>query len=292
MLQDQQQDPLHLWVSRIKYRNIPVFSQTVQEIAQLTASDRSSAFDLAHVILRDASLTARVLRAANSHTLNPNQYPINGVSRAVIMLGFNTVRRISLSVALIDAFLCGGHRERVLEELARSFHAATQAWSFARHCGDRDPEEIFVATLLHSIGEIAFWMSNDTLTFDLDVALRQGGAHREETEERVLGFRLRDLTARLVREWRVSGLLDSSIDDASDTDARARYVRMGHAIAMCAERGWSESERKQISESIEGMLKLQPATVAAMMSESARDAARMAMSYDVPQLGALIPQTE
>lgn len=287
MLQDQQQDPLHLWVSRIKYRNIPVFSPTVQEIAQLTASDRSSAFDLAHVILRDPALAARIMDAVNTHTLNPNRYPINSVSRAVIMLGFDTVRRIALSMALIDAFLRGGHRERVLQELARSFHAATQAWAFARHCRDRDPEEIFVAALLHSIGEIAFWMSGDALTFELDVALRRTGVGREETERHVLGFRLRDLTARLVQEWRVSGLIDGSLDDEA-TGRRRRFVALGYQIAACAEQQWPQSVIADLLPAIEQALSLPGATIRAMISESARDAARMAVSYDVPQLSALI----
>lgn len=40
------------------------------------------------------------------------------------MLGFNTVRDIAVSVALIDAFLAGGVRERVAAEMARCFHGA------------------------------------------------------------------------------------------------------------------------------------------------------------------------
>jgi HD-like signal output (HDOD) protein len=289
VLQHQQEDPLHVWVSRIKYRNIPVFSQTVQEIAQLTASDRSSAFDLAHVVLRDPALAARVLHAANSFTLNPHGYPINSVSRAVIMLGFNTVRRVSLSVALIDAFLRGPHQHRILEELARCFHAATQSWALARHFADHDPEEVFVAALLHSIGEIAFWISGDATAFDLDAALSKPGAQKVQTEEEILGFRLRQLTARLNREWQVSGLLDTSLSD-NEENKRAGYIRGGHRIAVGAQKGWNHPAVATLIDDMANRLELKAPTLMAMAHEAAREAARLASSYDAATIAELIPQ--
>lgn len=286
MLQNQQQDPLHAWAARIKYRNIPVFSQTVQEIAQLTASDKSSAFDLAHVVLQDPALSARVLQAANSVAANPNRYPINSVSRAVLMLGFGTMRRISLSVALLDAFLRGAHRQHIERELARCFHAATQAWAFARHRQDPDPEEIFVAALLHSIGEIAFWISDDAATFELDGALRRPGVDKARAEREVVGFELKQLTAKLNREWRVSGLLDSSLDGE---DPRARYIEYGYQIADAALQGWQSEGFAALCGRLAEALDMKSATLVAMVHENAREAVRLTASYEATAVSELIP---
>lgn len=286
MLQTLREDPLQAWAARIKYRNIPVFSQTVQEIAQLTASDKSSAFDLAHVVLRDATLAARVLDAANTHAANPNRYPINSVSRAVLMLGFNAMRRISLSVALLDAFLRGAHQQHIERELARCFHAATQAWAFARHHQDADPEEVFVAALLHSIGEIAFWMSDDATTFDLDSALGKPGVDKACAEREIVGFELKQLTAKLNEEWRVSGLLDN---DLNAQNPRARYIRHGYAIADAALTGWDSDACAALCGRLAEDMGMKTATLRAMIHEHAREAARLTASYDAAGVSERIP---
>lgn len=286
MLQTLRQDPLQAWAARIKYRNIPVFSQTVQEIAQLTASDKSSAFDLTHVVLRDATLAARVLQAANSHAANPNRYPINSVSRAVLMLGFNAMRRISLSVALLDAFLRGAHQRHIERELARSFHAATQAWAFARHHQDPDPEEVFVAALLRSIGEIAFWMSDDATTFDLDSALGKPGVDRARAEREIVGFELKQLTAKLNQEWRVSGLLDSRLNA---DDPRRQYIEYGYQIADAAIEGWQSEGFAALCGRLAEALGMKNATLVALIHENAREAARLTASYEATAVSELIP---
>jgi HD-like signal output (HDOD) protein len=288
MLQHLQQDPLHAWAARIKYRNIPVFSQTVQEIAQLTASDKSSAFDLAHVVLQDAALTARVLQAANSFTANPNRYPINNVSRAVLMLGFGAMRRISLSVALLDAFLRGAHRQHIERELARCFHAATQAWAFARHRQDPDPEEVFVAALLSSIGVIAFWISDDATTFDLDSELGKPGVDKVRAEREIVGFELKQLTAKLNREWRVSGLLDSSLN-GEDTNPRAQYLEYGYEIADAVQEGWHSEGFAALCGRLAEAMDLKSTTLVAMIHENAREAARLTTSYEATAVSELIP---
>jgi HD-like signal output (HDOD) protein len=238
------------------------------------------------VVLQDPGLNARVLQAANSFASNPNRYPINSVSRAVLMLGFGTMRRISLSVALLDAFLRGAHREHVERELARCFHAATQAWAFARHRQDPDPEEIFVAALLHSIGEIAFWISDDAATFDLDTALRKPGVDKARAEREIVGFELSQLTAKLNREWRVSGLLDSSL---SSEDPRARFIQHGYEIADAAQDGWHSESFSALCGRLAEVLDLKATTLVAMVHANAREAARITASYDAIAVSELIP---
>ena len=144
---------LEAWVHRISEQDIPIFKHTVTAIAEVTQDDDSSASELAKVILQDASLTARILKIANSIAYNPSGVPINTISRAVFFIGFNTVRTISLSLAIIDALLKNRTREHVLEIMARSLHAAVQSRSFSEQRGDDSPEEVFIATLLYNLGK-------------------------------------------------------------------------------------------------------------------------------------------
>ena len=121
--------PLDLaaWIERIRGREMPVFGRTVESLRTLIADDRASASALAKVILMDPPMTTKVLRLANSAFFNHAHQGISTVSRAIVVLGFDPVVELALSVALIDALLNQGIRGRLHAEMARSFHAAVQA---------------------------------------------------------------------------------------------------------------------------------------------------------------------
>ena len=75
----------------------------MQDLSRIAASEKSSASDLAYIILRDPALTARLLRVANNVLVNPGGCTINTVSRAVVVLGFGAVQQMSLSIAIIES---------------------------------------------------------------------------------------------------------------------------------------------------------------------------------------------
>lgn len=93
-------------------------------------------------------MTARLIRIANSALFNPQGRSIDTLGSAVFMLGFDALRELSVSLALVDQVLKGRPHARVTQSLARAFHAAAQARSFARLQKDKNPEAVFVAALL------------------------------------------------------------------------------------------------------------------------------------------------
>ena len=75
--------PLDLsgWIERIRGRDMPVFGRTVESLRTLLGDDRVSASTLAQVILKDAPMTAKVLRLANSAFFNSSRQTVSTVSR-------------------------------------------------------------------------------------------------------------------------------------------------------------------------------------------------------------------
>ena len=126
---------LNNWIQRISENELPIFKYTVNAINDVVSKDATSTSDLSRIILRDANLTARVLRLANSPTYNITGSTISTVSRAIVYLGFNLVRDVSMSLAIIDALLSGKAKEHALKLMAESFHAAVQARDFAERRG-------------------------------------------------------------------------------------------------------------------------------------------------------------
>ena len=92
--------------------------------------------------MRDQAMTTKILRLANSAYFNASRQGVSTISRAIVVLGFDVVADMAVGLALIDGLLKGGVRERVTEEMARCFFAATLARGMARMRRDGRAEEV------------------------------------------------------------------------------------------------------------------------------------------------------
>lgn len=285
-------DPAGLgaWVAKLGDSGMPVFAHTARDISRVSDSHESSASELARVVLQDAAMTAKLLRVANSPVFNPMRKTISTVSRAVVVLGFQEVRSICLSIAVVESMLKGRQKQRVSEEMARCFHAAVQARAFARKRKDSSPEEVFIATLLYRLGDMAFWAFSGDAAERLDRALgERKGDDPEKVQREVLGFSFRDLTLGLSREWKLGELLEWSLEGRTDRNPRAGNVVLGHELAVAAESGWQSREVKQLVERIAENLYLPVEDVDKLVRHNAKEAADTAAFYGAQLAGELIP---
>lgn len=283
-------DPLSAWVARLRAQDMPIFSATLAAIGEVAGDEASPASALGRIILRDAGMTTRVLRMANSVFFRGESHRVSTISRAIVVLGFDTVRNIAVSVALIDAFLAGGVRERVAAEMARCFHAAVHARHAAQARGDASPEEVFIATLLSHIGEMAFWCFSGEVGIRLDRALREQRGAPEQIEMDMLGFRLRSLTQMLAREWTLPSLVASARADGVRADSREGLIVAAYRLAEAAEGGWDSERARSAVRDYAKLLKLGVIEVAPVVAAHAKEAARIAGFYGCDDAAQRIPQ--
>ena len=281
---------LTLWIERIRDREMPIFGRTAEQIRLFTDSDKAAVADLAEAILHDPGMTAKLLRIANSVIFNTTHYHITTVSRAIVMLGFDMVRQLALSVAFVDAFLKGQAGERVLREMARLFHAAVQARWLAVKRLDSQPEEVFIAALLYRFGELAFWCFSGAAGEELDRVQQAAPHSQSEAEQAVLGFRLRQLTIALTRDWGVSPLLQGVLQGGFPKRSREQSVVIAYHLAEAAEAGWqSKRARFRLKEAAD-YLKMAPEDISARIAENAVEAARIAQCYGASAAAPFIPR--
>ena len=115
---------LQAWVDALAQRPLPIFSQTATWVLAKTHGDMTTSHELAQQVLRDAAMTTRLLKAANSWHFNPGGQPIGTVSRAIIVLGFDTVRDLCVSIKMMESFVQGEMAAYVLPEMVNCLHAA------------------------------------------------------------------------------------------------------------------------------------------------------------------------
>lgn len=284
-----EKDPLSRWIALIRDQEMPIFGYTVQQVVNVAEDDEAPASDLARVVLQDASMTARVLKLANSPYFNPRRQGISTVSRAVVILGFDTVRAMCLTITLVDSFVQGEPREQLIHELARAIHGAVQARTIAIQRGDDSPEEVFVATLLYHVGELAFWCFGGEHAGRLLETARQPGYTAEAAEEEVLGFRLRRLTKGLVAEWQLNTLLKETLRDPRQTGDRGRNVDLSYRLAVAAEKGWDDPEVQSLTRELAKLTGQTEREATESVHTNAREAARIANYYGAKTAAQTIP---
>ena len=133
---------------------MPAFPQSVQKILALTRDVNCSPKDLVHVIDKDPVVTVKVLRVVNSAYYGlPKQ--ITSINHAVVYLGFNAVKNLTLSIAAIGMLptdnAAGFNGQQYL---MHSLATASVAKQLALRVADTDPMDCFIAGLLHDFGKV------------------------------------------------------------------------------------------------------------------------------------------
>ncbi len=137
------------WIDRLI--PLPVI---VQEIIEISNNPNSSAKDLAEVIRKDQSITAKILKIVNSAYYGFYR-KVGGVSHAIVILGFNEIKNITLAACMIQAF-----SEEYNEIFNRnefwvhSLGAAYTARALSAYTQNVKADNAFVIGLLHDIGKV------------------------------------------------------------------------------------------------------------------------------------------
>ena len=133
---------------------LPILESTCQHILNHIGA-HSSAESLAQVISRDHGLTCKVLQVANSIAYSPQQ-TIVSVPHAVSWLGLDTVRSLVAAAHLVEQLQHWPARQHELQTLiAKSLVSATYASELGAAIKYAQPGQLFTATLLYSIGDLA-----------------------------------------------------------------------------------------------------------------------------------------
>ena len=186
-----------------KMRTLPSFPLVYLEIMQEIESPTSSIQGIAKIIVKDPSISTRILRVANSAAFGPAE-TVSDPVEAVQILGMNTVRSLALSAQVFASFAPGR---------LNSF-SADVLWSHLMKCGDlartimrrdrasvADAEDAYTAGMLHDMGKL---MLADALPAEFQKALDLAEAEKislSEAEVQVFGATHTGLAAYLFGLW-------------------------------------------------------------------------------------------
>jgi len=195
------------WVKYIGTQTIPVFNDTVQSVLNLTLDETNSPY----------------YNRCNTH--------ITDIRRIVLLIGFKKISEICLTLSILDTIVDNKTRKHVHSVSTRSFHAAIQARSIAQLYKLKDPDMVYMSTLLYNIGEIAFWSLTGKSGQLISDLLNKTGIENEQAEKDILGITFRELSFGLVSEWRLSDLLKRALSNPASNDLNIKCILYGYMIS-------------------------------------------------------------
>lgn len=280
---------LDAWIRALSDQEMPTLNTVVNDICKLSDDELSRADDLTKIILRDANLTSRVLKIANSVHYNRSFMPISTVSRGIVQLGFDNLKNITLAASLIDSFLKGKPKELLVQSLAKSFHAAVQARSLVPYLKGEHKEQVFIAALLRNIGELAL-LSTGREAAEQFVTARNLHPEKEMAiAQQYLGVDINQINRGLIKEWALGDLAQESSESRPRPSAMARAVNIGNELSKYIHKGVNSPEMEKIYHQIATLCDISNSAAKVQVAQMAEEAAVIAKSYGVEVLLKALP---
>jgi HD-like signal output (HDOD) protein len=141
--------------------DLPSLPEVALKIRKALADENVSLVEIARLIGSDPALAARILKTANSALFYRGSKPITSVHTAVSQLGHRMVRNVALSFAAQQVFIGYGSqqlRSYLTQIWQHSVHVAALAHMLARVRTKLNPDEAFLAGLLHEVGKLYILM--------------------------------------------------------------------------------------------------------------------------------------
>lgn len=194
---------------------LPTLPTVITQLISLIDNPKTSARNVSQLISTDQALTAKILKLANSAFYGfPRE--IATVQHAVVVLGFETVKNLGLSVSVLERFsgadagADGGEFDRQ-KFWEHSIACGVAARLLAGKLRYRVPGEAFAAGILHDIGRLILSQYFPAEFAEVLQVMREEDLYIGHAEEKVLGVTHAEVGSWLAERWNLPDQLEQTI---------------------------------------------------------------------------------
>ena len=203
------QSTIDFLLRRMRHKSdFPALSESVSAINRIANSETESIGKLSNTILKDFALTNKLLRLVNSAYFRPaGGGTISTVSRAVVVLGFEAVRNIAITVLLFEHLQNKGNANQLKEDFLRANLAGVLAKDIGATAQMRDLEQSFICALFHSLGRLLSQYYFPEESDEIRRVMAQRQCSEDLAASQVLGISFEDMGVAIARQWGFPALI-------------------------------------------------------------------------------------
>jgi serine/threonine protein kinase len=254
---DGRQSTLDFLLRRMRHKSdFPALSESVTAINKIANSETESINKLSNSILKDFALTNKLLRLVNSAYFRPaGGGSISTVSRAVIVLGFEAVRNIAITVLLFEHMQNKGNANQLKEEFLRATLAGILAKDICATAQMRDLEQSFICSLFHNLGRLLSQYYFPEESDEIRRIVDQKKCSEDQAALQVLAISFEDLGSAIAKQWGFPPLIIGTmrkipagqVKKSSSQEDRLRILSsMANELCMVISQATPEAREKEM----------------------------------------------
>ena len=197
-----------LWARLAEQGDFPTLQYCIDHVFSSLDAERNVG-EMASSILSDFSLSQKIIRLSNSAMYRSFGGEVTTVSRAIMVLGVDTVIHLTLGVRVLDFFqTMPENRPRAAQALKQAMVAAEFTRTLAEARGIADGEEAVVCTLMHHVSRLLLVLYVPE-AWDRIAAMCEAGEQIGEDDacREVLGVSLGEIARAAAVKWRLPPLI-------------------------------------------------------------------------------------
>ncbi len=247
---------LEFLLRRMRSKNdFPALSNIISEINKIVSSESESSSKLARTILQDFALTSKLLKLVNTASYGQFGGTINTVSKAVVILGFETVSNIAMSLILIEFMQNKAQAAHLRDEVVQAIFTGIVAAQLSVGHNIRDAEEVMVCAMFHNLGRMltTYYFFDESCEIS---RLREQGETEEKAAVKVLGISYSELGLAVGRNWNfpprlIAGMRKLAAGKVGaaqgDMDYLTVTINLAHDLCDIAASGNAQDKQKSLS---------------------------------------------
>lgn len=196
-------------------KRMPSLSTTVGKVMEICSRVDASPNELNKVISLDPVLTGQVLKLINSAYYSLVN-KVTSLTRAITMLGLNTVKNMALSTAIIKT-VSGAKKSRVLPTKKFWAHSiavgvSAKLLAQAKDVPIMEREEYFISGLLHDLGKVPF---GDEYIEVMERA-KKAQIPLIEAERELMGIDHQEVGMMIAEKWKLNEAISACVGNHHD----------------------------------------------------------------------------
>ncbi len=214
--------------------SLPCLSPLTMHMLRALSRPNCSVSELTDIAERDAALSARILRTANSATFG-RLNPVHSVRHAISMQGVNLLRKFML-VASISSLFSRTKSSPLFSLVRFNLHSAATGAVLellAEELPIEHADHAFVAGLLHDVGEMLIAVNLPQEYGQVLAMAAVTGESQVDCERKLLGIDHAELSSLAMRKWQLEDSLQAAVSrhHRGETQADSRQLKLSNALA-------------------------------------------------------------
>ncbi len=218
--------------------NIPTLPVVAIKVNKMLEDYRTSIHKLSATIEKDQAIVSKILKLVNSPFYGFRSQ-IDSIPRAVVVLGFDTIRNAVVTVSVIDTFMNLEATEgfSMTDYWKHSITTAVICKYLAMLTKLESPDRCFVGGLLHDIGKVILSQYFPGMFMDIIMEKQSRNISFNEAEKAILPVDHAQIGGYMAAKWHLPENLRQAIENhhiptrSSEGRNLGMIINVGNAIA-------------------------------------------------------------